>query len=67
MNFNIEFYRDKETNRCYIEEFLYSLDIKAKSPYIKKYTRLGSFYVYCASSTDHIFFIKQSVTLMPMF
>ena len=48
MNFNIEFYRDKETNRCYIEEFLYSLDIKAKSPYIKKYTTFIRFWLFTA-------------------
>ena len=30
MNFNIEFYRDKESKRCYIEEFLDSLDTKSR-------------------------------------
>ena len=38
MNFNIEFYKDKESKRCYIEEFLDSLEDKeSKRCYIEEF------------------------------
>lgn len=43
MDFNIEFYRDKESNRCYIEEFLDSLDIKAKVHTLRNIQLLANF------------------------
>lgn len=67
MDFNIEFYRDKESNRCYIEEFLDSLDTKAKVHTLRNIQLLANFgnalrEPYSKSIDDGIFElrIKQS-------
>ena len=43
MNFNIEFYRDKESKRCYIEEFLDSLDTKSRVHTLRNIQLLSDF------------------------
>lgn len=67
MNFNIEFYRDNENKRCYIEEFLDSLDTKAKVHTLRNIQLLSDFGYslrepYSKSIDDGIFElrIKQS-------
>ena len=43
MNFNIEFYKDKESKRCYIEEFLDSLDTKSRVHTLRNIQLLSDF------------------------
>lgn len=43
INFNIEFYRDKESKRCYIEEFLDSLDTKSRVHTLRNIQLLSDF------------------------
>lgn len=43
MCFYIQFYKDKENDRCYIEEFLNGLDVKAKVHTLRSIQLLADF------------------------
>ena len=65
MNFNIEFYKDKESKRCYIEEFLDSLDTKSRVHTLRNIQLLSDYSLrepYSKNIDDGIFElrIKQS-------